>query len=323
MGPESQTGTRRPIVLIFLGKRLPRYLIQNIRFLCNTQERPIILVADSSSSLLPTSCERFRFVDAKDFVKGWASSHQSRYRDFFWEKTILRLYVLCRFIQTEGISECIHIEGDVWISPYANLDFELDKGTCMYPEMSDHRGIGSIMFIHNLDNQISTEIQSFLQRYPNQTDMQLLGTMLEMKPSIFRVLNSIPRAELVQTDLFDGAEFGMHLFGEHARNRFGRYRLFHQYQDLQIDWSKIRFEVDEQCGLSVVSDKKKFKLNSLHLHSKTSRLFTQNWNYVLAEQVKRREKYGKGVTMFSPLGFMQALWDYSKLLIPYLRKKLH
>jgi len=321
-GSPSEKMGKRPIILVYLGKRIPLYFKRNIRYLCNSQDREIVLITDNSPKIPLKAAKNLKIIDASVFLDGWTRTHRNSYRSHFWDKTIKRLYILFRFLEKESFLECIHIEGDVWIAPYANLDFELEKSTCLYPEMSKQRGIASVMFIQNEDKKVSREVLKIMSMYPNQTDMQLLGTFFQEKPEMFRRLPSRPILGLNIHELFDGAVLGMHLFGEHARNRIGFYKMFHEYSDVSIDWRAVEFLVNPSTQLILKTGNGEYVINSLHLHSKTHKLFSSKWNKTLVKQLKKKEKFAGETTKFSLLGFLESIFDYSKLLIPYLGKKM-
>lgn len=312
----------RPIILIFLGKKLPSYFTRNIYYLCRIQNREVILLTDTVPSSKLMNIRNLKIFDATVYFDGWITAHRSSYRSFFWDKTIKRLYVLFRFLIEKSIEECIHIEGDVWIAPYANLDFKLEKNSCIYPEMSKGRGIGSIMFIQNEGSKTALEALRLMHIFRNQTDMELLGSFLRAKPEMFRVLPSIPIPGESALDLYDGAALGMHLFGEHSRNRFGYYKLFRQYEEMGLDWATLNFEFRPPGLLIVKSPGHDYLINTLHLHSKSKKLFSRNWDKSLRNQVKKRNMALAEKSRFSLVGLVEALFDYSKLLSPYVQRKL-
>ena len=319
---EASNAVRRPIILVYLGKRIPRYFIKNLNYLCEFQNRPIVLITDVSASRKLKIQERVRIVDANQFFDGWKTQSKSSYRGFFWDKTIKRLYVLFRFVEAEEILECIHIEGDVWVAPYANLDFELERNTCIYPSMSGNRGIGSIMFIENYRNKTSAELLRLMSTHSGLTDMQLLGSFFRLRPDIFKPLPSGPGIKSENQDLYDGAVLGMHLFGEHARNRFGFYRMFWDYPDLAIDWGKSQFEINSHSQLVLTYERKDYILNSLHLHSKNMKMFTKDWKRTLDSQLLYRKKMGQRITKFQLIGLAESMLDYVRLIGPYIKRKI-
>lgn len=312
---------KRPIILVYLGKKLPRYFSKNIRYLSDSQHRQIVLITDSVLRERHKYDQNLRIVDAKRFFDGWIPQDRSKYRDYFWEKTLKRLYVLFRFLDEEAISECVHIEGDVWVAPYADLDFALEKKTCLYPKMSNDRGIASIMFVQNEENFTAREFLKYMVQYPSQTDMQLLGTLLQLEPTIFIPLASMPELHGPRKDLFDGAAIGMHLFGEHARNRFGFYRVFHEYESNSLNWGSITFELNNSSQLILTYGENEYVLNTLHLHSKSQKLFSKHWRDALSAQLNRRRETNKEITRFSVGGCIESIADYAKLVVPYFIRK--
>jgi hypothetical protein len=314
-----------PIVLVHLGKSLPRFVRLNLNYLSRTFKREIHLLTSVRDQKL------YKFTELPNPIQihninsldvDWQNAISSNYRDNFWEKTKKRIYIVCSFLESMGIVRAIHIENDVWIAPYASIDLAFSEGNIAYPILNDGRGVGSSIFFDDREGHLLRKMKKYFSEYPEKTDMEILGILHRDNPDEFLSLPSnefdIGRAEFI----YDGAFIGMHIFGEDPRNRFGKFKINSDYEAFGGKLSELNFFLDDESKLIAESTRGKSIVGSLHIHSKLGDIFTKNPSKVLKIRLEARSQSQKSRDVFSFVGFLQAIFDYSKLLPNYLKKRL-
>jgi len=313
-----------PLVLVHLGDRIPSYLEKNIEYLKSTRSNPIVLIVDDTAKLKARILRGLEVRASQEFEQGWQSSLRTDYRGGFWEKSKKRLFVLAEYILHQDVAkDIIHIEGDVWISPVINLSHQIIASRVSFPLFTNDRASGSIILFSSKKQVQNVRIlRETLLKYPALSDMETLRVFLNDFPDIGFGLRSNPNTES-KGFIFDAALLGMHLMGEDPRNRFGLYKKYADYSHLGlVGLSKMDFFVDTN-GLFVSTENRHEEVGCLHIHSKSTKLFTKDWESVLHRLIlNRKVNSGKEVNRFSIRGFCYACFDYLRLSPAYLRRKL-
>lgn len=221
------------------------------------------------------------------------SQHNTRFRENFWLKTVLRFFALEEFLKETETKEILHIEADVWISK----DFPVDKiseisTSLAYPLKSKDQGIASTVYIPNLSilQCLNSFIIESFQSDAFSTDVSILGDFHRVFPQYFYNLpTSLPRDDFHLGDLsrkernilsenyeafgglFDASSLGIYYTGIDPRNNWGWRDLFVSL-DHKIDFKNSKLLTKDSVPYL------KYKeiavpIYSLHIHSKDKRFF--------------------------------------------------
>lgn len=312
------------IVLVHLGPSLPKIVASNVKYLSRTFQREIHLITNlrtKSLSKLKNIENAIHIHNANELDSDWQNSIRSSYRNNFWDHTKKRLYLVCRFLDVTGFARAIHIENDIWLAPYADLDLAFAEGRITYPILKDGRGVGSSIFFDDREKYLSSKMKKYLLEYPDKTDMEILGIMHKENPNEFTRLPSSAIDIGKAKDLYDGAFIGMHMFGEDPRNRFGKYKIRSDYEAFGGKLSELQLYLDVENRLIAESKSGRSVVCSLHVHSKRTDLFTKDYVKVINTGLVFRNQLHDATDLFNMFGFVKALIDYLKLLPKYLKKR--
>lgn len=221
------------------------------------------------------------------------SSHNSKFRDNFWLKSVLRFFALEEYMSQHPAESILHIEGDVWISqsfPFAILE-ELVTGIA-YPLKTMNQGIASTVYIADL-NSLKVLNDFVTQSFRDDalsTDVSVLGNFHHVFPEHFTNLptalpvdsfllepsspgTSDKLSENFETfrGLFDASSLGIYYTGIDPRNNWGVRELFVSL-DHKIDFSKCRLVLTNFLPFIDFHDSS-YPVYSLHIHSKDLRFF--------------------------------------------------
>ena len=190
------------LTVIYLGNKLPTYVVRNLEYLKNTfLEDEIYFISDSEKSVRKASKIGVKTWLAPHPEEQWKDvreslNHPMGFRDGFWFKTLARIFVLNSFMQFHPGVSTLQIEADVFIFPNFPLSAfrELDAEIA-FPMESYRMGIASLLFLK--DHQVSAKLVEFaLNEISNNgqiTDMSLLGKVAHSNKLKFLALPTLPR----------------------------------------------------------------------------------------------------------------------------------
>lgn len=306
------------IVLVYLGKKkLPGYVVENIKYLKRTFPKNIItLISDNSQNLAKAKdvganifyCTDFYSVAPKEYLQ---KAPDLKFRGGYWFLTFARFFALNEYCEKFNRSNILHLESDVLLMK----NFPFDKFSRInglgFPLVNQGYAAASVLFIKN-HSAISTLCEFTKERIftnPDLTDMYILGSRdlaervdVTYLPTAFggakhfqNWVNQIDRESLCKDifefgGIFDGISWGQYFAGEDPRNHYGIRKLYRNQtaHSIAIDSFKTFFLNHE---LYVSSESESYKIYSLHIHSKDKRLFTSKNNYAfLKNRVIKSEK---------------------------------
>ena len=288
------------LVFVYLGTTVPKYVTSNMRQVANRFPKyDLVFIGDDSKSCKKVSDLGFKTWQSPDPESAWelnrySLSHNPNFRDGFWFKTLARFFALNEFLKTSPKNSCLLIESDVWVSPtfpmdkFENADFEI-----AYPLTTAKQGVASTMFVKS-----QLEMQHFLgfataevRRNPNSSDVTILAEYNKNFPERVLVLPSGPTNKLAynhgfqdlepylmskqtpfQNQIFDGSTWGQFLTGEDPRNSWGFRLIYHVQQHHAVNPSFFNFK-HAQEKLIASNQGVEYVINSLHVHSKDTRVF--------------------------------------------------
>lgn len=298
-----RVGEGAPVVIaiIYLGKKLPKYVLRNLRYLRDTfPAKKIVFISDSKRSLKSASLEG---VDTwlaphpeiywKDLKK--KLQHPMSFRDGFWFKTLARFFVLDLFLREKSGTSCLQVEADVFL--FKNFPFENFEGfdaDISFPMESSQMGIASLLFLK--DSKASNILVNMAVDAINQdgqiTDMSLLGRVAHSKQLNFSPLPTLRRSffsaltvttesqlfcseQLGLAGVFDGITLGQFLLGVDPRNSRGFLILHRQQQTHAVNAKMLSFKYERKDKLQIFNDQESADVYNLHNHSKDLRIYKE------------------------------------------------
>jgi len=287
------------LTVIYLGDKLPRYVLRNLAYLQSTfLEDEIYFISDSEKSVLKASKTGVKTWLAPDSDKQWqvvreSLNHPMGFRDGFWFKTLARIFVLNSFMQLHPDRPILQVEADVFLFPnfpiskFRDLDAEI-----AFPMESNHMGIASLLFLHShkASEKLSDFTRKAIQDDGQITDMSLLGKVAHSKilkflplPTLpFRMQDALnePDASHLVCDntlgfagVFDGISVGQYLLGIDPRNSRG-VRILHRSQPSHaINPDKLVIGLDDKENLVFKNIAENSLIYNLHNHAKDLRLY--------------------------------------------------
>lgn len=331
-----------PIVLVYLGARLPLYALLNLRYLLRTFPlHEVWLVSDNPQALRVAAAAGARTFACADVNTAWAHVRErmpfrTDFRKGFWFLTLARFYALAEFAHSAEVGPFLHVEADVWLSP--RFPFDLLEGLpadLAFPMEDADAGVASTLFVRSTADMTSLVdlVEAWIAAGECFTDMGFLGQVVQRGARRVAVLPSAPphapvfreavgdavRTRLVGTGeqgVFDGMAWGMDLLGEDPRNHWGSLRLFRPHRASALDTSRVVLDIDAE-GLPLVRDTegRAHALHSLHVHSKDLRMFLQPQRRI-AQRVRQRAS-GVPRSVWLPWVLIRVLWS---LGVPWIRR---
>ena len=287
------------IVIVYLGKKVPKYVKSNIKYLSYTfpNERFVILI-DQAKFLDLESMENVECVRLQDPYRSWTTRNQlldnsTRSKNDFWYKTLARFKIIEDYMLVKN-EKILHIEADVLLSP--NFPFNLIKSinqNFAFPLINDLQGIASLLYIknHAAAKELIRFSEKVLNDFPDSTDMDILGKLYKDRLNDVYVLPTIDsnaklsakQFKLSINDaashfktfngVFDGATIGQFFFGLdriHSSGLLKRYiYLAHHFVDprnFNILIEEHNFYLSHKGSL--------IEVYNLHLHSKINQFFS-------------------------------------------------
>lgn len=251
----------------------------------------------SAHTITPVACESLtQTKEHAEFLK--KCPHSDAVLDGFWRKAIERFFCLHEYIAMHDLKRVVHLESDVMLYVnIASIQDALDQYSGIGAVFdSDHRCIPSFVYI--ADKYAIEKLVQFLSKHAgeNKSDMAFLAEYkaisvpidIDNLPLIMpeyikknelknqlgqRVKDSLSymrHCALFQS-IFDGAAIGQYLGGVnsavHANSRPGFINetcVFNPSQ-LQIEW---RIDEQDRRVPYAIYDRKVYRINNLHIHSK-------------------------------------------------------
>ena len=193
---------------MYLGK-IPRYVLANAVYLTETfPEHEVLVITDSIAQVKRLDSHGLSSWVCSNVRNSWSevsesSSHNNKFRDDFWFKTVARFYAIYEFSSLFPHTPILHVEADVWLSPA--FPFEILsrlEGKIAYPLKSSSEGIASTLYISelkSLQNLITFSEECFSEN-PFSTDVTILGSFYRNFPDIFENLPTLPKGARILRD---------------------------------------------------------------------------------------------------------------------------
>lgn len=288
------------LTVIYLGPKIPEYVLRNLEYLYSTfKEYEIYFIGDSKKTISRAAKLGVKTWLAPNPKETWTESHDllnhpMGFRDGFWFKTLARFLVINSFMQLHPDKACLQIEADVFLFPdFPFHEFQTINNEIAFPMQSAQSGIASLLFIknHQASQKLANLVLSAVKENREITDMLLLGQIANSNSMFFEPLSTLPRsmsyalynqadADLICRNtfslpgVFDGITVGQYLLGIDPRNSRG-VRVLHQPQiSHSINIRALNFELDFQGKLIMKGVEERVSVYNLHNHAKDLRLYS-------------------------------------------------
>ncbi len=266
---------------------------------------------------VPNGVEIYFFKRENDFLdESVFRAHDQRFRRGFWRFSLERLFALSEFHKTVPQNSILHIESDVFLLPNFPWDSLNNVREPMWNNYNFERDVSALLFYPNYLAHLKTigQIQALLTENSRHTDMTVLAelrnrhvgefklfpSLSSVIPELKNALNStetkfierVNNSEYFQNGVFDAAPIGMWLLGHDPRNNYGK-AFIHDTSpivsgDSLVDPSSVYYEMNDYGHLFLVSKSSGLRINlwCLHVHSKSLKIFSKNWDRELRKFVK-------------------------------------
>lgn len=293
--------TVRPrIVLTYLGPTLPRYVVQNLRYLRRTfAEYEIWLICDDitvASMAREQGALVWQFRDKSSVRERLVAlvGFDPYFRGGFWVLSMLRLWAVREFGAEFADTPLVHLESDVWLAPNAPLELLVSYAKDLaFPLVDATTAAASLVVVRNAEVLATVLERSFLKRPRNSplTDMTLLGEAAATDPTIVilptapdghtcfhagvteHLRNRMSNGVSAIGGIVDAATWGQFLLGLDPQNARGRRELFVDLPHHALDCRNVQFHIGDDACLNIEGSFGSCSIFALHVHSKDARIF--------------------------------------------------
>lgn len=326
------------LVLIYLGNKVPRYVIQNCNRLAELFDYKVYLFVDSLRNI-PGDVDidarvNLRKLDIIETPDETLFGHDKEFRSGFWLHTFNRLLQIKAIHRELGAENSIlHIEADMLLMPSFPFNIVLADRLkwFRYNNFSD---VASLVYYPNLQETdwIHSQLLGELTEDPNLTDMSALRKIREKNPSRIEVFQDIFMSEDRDQDqgLFDGLSLGSWLCGIDTRNTFGLL-LIHENGEDKAEGTKDLGDLVSESTFNLKDGRIQVSRNGvmqtlhcLHIHSKDEEILCLDNLDKVNKLLKLAKDNYPIVTKFRFKVFIELLnqnWEKGTL-IAYLRNLL-
>ena len=274
------------VAIVYLGPKLPRYLISNLKYIIKTfPQVPLVFISDNPKSInkvkkLDVETWQTETLDEYRKAIDSQSSHPKEFRNGFWFNTTGRFKAIENFIAHSGLG-VLQVEADVWLSPAFPFDYFEGLDRIAFPLESSDTGAASILWVPNIGTAkfLTDYALEEFSRDSHSTDMTILGNLAKTYQSRVQILRSIPGDKREKSNslesnsgVFDPLTYGLYFFGEDGRNNRGKRILHRQPSKHLIEANKSTLTYQNN-SLKVTYLGFTEELFCIHNHAKDIRLF--------------------------------------------------
>ena len=148
--------TNAPLIFVYLGKKLPKYVKYSTLLACKTSHSEVVLLSEVALDIKNDNYKNIliqSFYDYSEFKK--VAKYLNFDKDFwngFWLKTLERFFVLRQYMKHFEINKCFHAEADNMVFNLSGLSQKLDIiGEFIFiPKPSQDRALASLIYINSI-----------------------------------------------------------------------------------------------------------------------------------------------------------------------------
>jgi len=325
-----------PLILVYLGHKIPRYVFVNLRNLRRQfPHQQIVLIVErdmliNESTKTELNLEVYVYTKSQNLhVSELSKHHDLGFRNGYWSHTIHRILAFLDY-QIKNRLDCVlHIEADMTLMP--NFPFEAIARTegIVWGYYNEERDVGALIFVSDVKDAewLRDETIKTWKEYPHFTDMQLLKEIsnshqnrISFWPSgLSMAINAnspVNVSELQLTSkrqvdvggIIDVASIGMWLCGIDPRNNRGKKihfsNSFISNGDSWVDPSELKYIFHENEKISIRAPFGEIPLYALHNHSENEKYFGKSRGNYLARLYSDFLRSGVPITRISPRSFL-------------------
>ncbi len=294
------------LYFVFLGDRLPKYVIPSLKIAVRHSGMNVNLIGDAD---LKNKLDKYNvnfidtatFYDNTEFLKMSRNvSANHKFRNGFWLKTVERFFVLEQFMKFQGINSLVHAELDqllFGVDIFTKSMRYIDKDGLYVSLHKSEEVIASLVYIQNPETL--TSLLQYAQKRMFSNEMNLISDWGNDNPDkifglptlaseIYSVSN-LKNIEIISLHnlggIVDAAQIGQWVAGIDPRNVTIRNRPVNNFIDspkpfmLKGDHLKgltFIFDEDESTLFLQYLDNNPIRIFNLHIHSKVHKNLLAN-----------------------------------------------
>ena len=286
------------LVFVHLNGKIPVFLEENIR-------RARILFPDKEVYLGINTPQNLEFDENVKLIEFDASTNNqlfedhalnSDFRNGFWQISIERILLLAKIHEKFPNESLLHIESDVILSslfPFEKVD-SLQK--IHWLNFNNNLDVGALIYSPNLEKTkfLTNSIIDLMKQNKSLTDMSALRIVRQKYPTHVDLFPSSVSDESFNNFkvIFDGAIYGMWLFGQDPRNHFGFLRRFLNLRESRIVLERRNFRYFSDQVFFIFDDEsnsEKYPIVNFHIHCKDPKIFNTDGIF-LQKRIAQVEK---------------------------------
>ena len=306
------------LTVIYLGNKLPKYVLSNLEYLKATfPDEDLYFISDCRKSIAKANQKGIKTWLAPNPEMQWQGvraelDHPLEFRDGFWFKTLARIFVLNSFMQVHQNQEVLQIEADVFLFPSFPISKFIDLNVeISFPMESYDRGIASILYLknHKISEKLTDIALIEFENNKNLTDMLLLGNIAHSRLLNFLPLPTLPNDmqnalndanafglvcnnSINTSGVFDGISVGQYLLGIDPRNSRGLLKLYRSQSSHAINVNNLTLGLNIDENVVLKDSGRDILVFNLHNHAKDLRLYKGKSRKKLLQ--KRVKSSGQG-----------------------------
>ncbi len=325
-------------VFVHLGEKLPEHLIANLQIVkSNFPTLKLHLVLNNSLALRGREIPHVEIhvLKVSEEIEKILSelSPDPKFRSGFWRLTLERLFILEKFHELKGNLRLLHIESDVFLFPNFPIQRFEALEEVSWLKVSSSRDAAALVYLPTpaQTSRVVSRMIEELKLGKWLDDMEMLSTIMKKYPDEYRYLPGLnPSHKELQSPtfdsshiekeltsnfqvfegIFDAAHLGIWLTGWDPRNSYGftRVRDSTRISDTTglLKPENVNFHFDELNCLKYVNGSKSTDIYSLHIHSKSMKIFSTEWACEFERLVNGNLRYRK-IVDFSPKTLIELL----------------
>ena len=301
MSKNHMTSLKTNIVVIYCGKKLPKYVIENIKWLKRGfPDQRLYFISDNEKSLskvgkLGAQTWKAPPISEEIVARLKESTYSPKFRGGFWVSTLSRFFLLADFAQEMKLDCLLQVEADVLLMrnfPFEKI-LEISQDLA-FPITQENIGVPSTLYLRD---QVSAK---FLADFTRKcvvdgmalSDVEVLGLLAKEKPEKVFILpsaffddlnfnvsaNTSVRTQMtanleVIPGIFDGSTWGQYLTGDDPANNYGVSNILHNQPHQGVNPTQVKFNFGKDGFLIASLGDEVREIYSLHIHSKNKSLF--------------------------------------------------
>lgn len=275
------------IVLVYLGKYIPDYVVLNANRISSILNSDVYLFIEKdskmSTNLNLSSKVKIRELpgNEQDFIV--SLEHDRTFRKEFWIHTFERLLHLRAIHHVLGTEKPIlHVESDMLIFRSFPLG-EVCQDKIRWFGLNEESDVASLVYLPEISatEWLHDQLLNEMRKDPFVTDMSALKRIRDASPERIKIFDDpfAPNEQGRNLGIFDGASLGVWICGTDRRNTFG-IQFLHENGDLLTSNGKTLNENMKDAKLDIkhgnlIYEKQGISrlIHCLHIHSKDKALF--------------------------------------------------